>query len=76
MSPTLPRRLLIVSLLPILALAACSARDKEAQAKEIDRCRAQVKDFPDPTQQDAKRRFCAKLEFDYRNKYESQPDPR
>ena len=76
MRPMRRPRLLIALLLPTLALAACGAREKEAAAKEIERCRGQVKNIPDPAQREMKQRSCAKLEFDFRHKYDSQPDPR
>jgi hypothetical protein len=72
----LHRRLPIALLLPALVLGACGAREKEAAAKEIERCRGQVKNIPDLVQRELKQRSCAKLEFDFRHKYDSQPDPR
>jgi hypothetical protein len=76
MRPILRPRLLIALLLPALALGGCGAREKEAAAKEIERCRGQIKNIPDATQREMKQRSCAKLEFDFRQKYDSQPDPR
>jgi len=70
------RCLSIASLVPGLLLAGCGAHEKEAAAKEIARCRTQIKDIPDPALRDQKDRSCAKMEFDFKNKYNTQPEPK